>query len=163
MLFLPLWCRPVSIADPYSHFPSHLHHIQEKIVKPPGAVYLQELIFISHQHVSIRSQGESVEAAAPLLEAVHELQSVTSVLWSGGKGGPYKCKKNVWFASSVTVVSKKPHQSAREICITDFPACEVHCALLCKNGEYGTATCQQPATPCKSSCYSQYSSVKTSV
>lgn len=88
--------------------------------------------------------------SAPLLEAVHEVQSVTAVLWSGGRRGLYTCK-TVFFASSFAVVNKKSPQSRKEgfVSLTLQPMkCNV--PLLCKNGEYGMATCQQPATPCKS-------------
>lgn len=122
MLFLSLQCRSFSVADPDSHFPLHLHHIQEKILEPPGAVYLQESIFISHWHMSIHLQGESVEAGC---------SSVGSSAWITEH---YWC---VWGGSSCLVCQqcycreqKVTSECKWGICVTGFRACEVHCALL---------------------------------
>lgn len=123
MLFLSLQCRSFSVADPDSHFPLHLHHIQEKILEPPGAVYLQESIFISHWHMSIHLQGESVEAGC---SSVGSSAWITEHYWcvvECGEGAP------VSFAGSATAESKKSHQSANEGFVS--PASEpVKCIVL---------------------------------
>ena len=86
MLFLPLQCRPFSTADPHSHFPSHLCHTQVKIAEPPGTAYLQELQFSFPAGMWASSCKVSQwKPAATLLEAVDELQSITAVLWNGGR------------------------------------------------------------------------------
>lgn len=147
-----LYCRP------WFPFPFPPPSYPGKILEPPGAVYLQESIFISHWHVSIHLQGESVEAGC---SSVGSSAWITEHYWcvvEWGEGAP------VSFASSATAESKKSHQSANEGFVS--PASQpVKCIVLfsvCENGKCGTATCQQPAPPRKSSWWNQCSSVKTS-
>lgn len=147
-----LYCRP------WFPFPFPPPSYPGKMLEPPGAVYLQESIFISHWHVSIHLQGESVEAAC---SSVGSSTWVTEHYWCAvecGEGAP------VSFVSSATVESKNSHPSANEgfVSPASQPLERIVLSSHCENGECGTATCQQPAPPRKSSWWSQCSSLKTS-
>lgn len=97
-----LYCRPrFPFPFPPPSYPG-------KILEPPGAVYLQESIFISHWHVSNHLQGESVEAGCSSVGSSAWIVEHYWCVLECGEGAP------VSFASSATVESKKSRQSANE-------------------------------------------------
>lgn len=109
MLFLSIQCRSFSIADPDSHLPFHLHHIQEKYLSHLVQCICRNQFSFPTGMWASTCKVSQWKPAAPLLEAVHELKSITDwCVVECGEGAP------VSFASSATAESKKSHQSANE-------------------------------------------------
>lgn len=82
MLFLSLQCRSLSIADPDSHFPFHLYHIQEKYLNHLVQCICRNQFSFPTGMWASTCKVSRWKPAAPLLEAVDDLRSITNVLWS---------------------------------------------------------------------------------